>query len=89
MPYAVRNCDATVFNGKIYVAGGLIANAVYSNRCCYFDPHTDTWTEIAQTDFDLCGLVLFKWKENVYAASADSMLRKYDHEGDTWIVVSK
>lgn len=88
MPYKVRNYDAVALNGKIYVAGGLIASCVFSNRFCCYDPQTNTWTEKAETNFEMAGLVLFKWKKSIYAGSNDGFLRKYDLEGDTWAVVS-
>lgn len=88
MPYKVRSYHAIALNGKIYVAGGLIANSVYSNRFCCYDTHTNTWTERAPINFEVSGLVLFKWKQSIYAASNDAILRKYDLERDTWTVVS-
>lgn len=88
MPYAVRNCDAIVLDGKLYVAGGLIANHLYSNRFCCYDPNTDTWTERTQANFGIRNLVLFTWKQTIYVACGDAILRKYDLEADTWIVVS-
>lgn len=87
MPYKVRNYQAVVLNGKIYVVGGLIANAIYSNRFCCYDPNTDTWTEMTQANFEMSGLVLFKWQDSIYAASSDVILRKYNHENNVWDVV--
>lgn len=88
MPYSVRNYDAIELNGKIYVAGGLIANSVYSHRFCCYDPTTDTWTEKRQTVFEMSSLVLFRWKQSIYAASMDAIIRRYNAEADTWDMVS-
>lgn len=89
MPYSVRNYEAIELNGKIYVAGGLIANSVYSHRFCYYDPISDTWTEKRQTDFEMSSLVLFRWKQSIYAASTDANIRRYNAQTDTWDVVSR
>lgn len=83
-----RDYEAIVFNGKIYVAGGLVSNAVYSHRLCCYDPSTDTWAEKSQINFEMSGLVMFTWKETIYAACTDAVLRKHDLENDTWHAVS-
>lgn len=87
MPYKVRNYQTVVLNGKIYVVGGLTANAVYSNRFCCYDPNADMWTEMTQANFEMSGLVLFKWQNSIYAANSDAILRKYNHESNVWDAV--
>lgn len=87
MPYVVRNYAAIVLNGKIHVAGGLITDGAYSNRFCCYDPNTDTWAQKTQIDFEVRRVVLFEWKQCIYAVCTDAILRKYDLETDTWSVV--
>lgn len=48
-----------------------------------------TTLTLIQLNFEMCGLVLFKWKRSIYAAStAQLYVNKYGPEYETWAVLS-
>ncbi len=44
MPEIVQETVPTVYNGKIYFAGGIDANGIVSNSLRIYDPSTDKWS---------------------------------------------
>ena len=46
MPWAAGSVQTCVIDGKIYAAGGIVANATVDN-CAVYDPVLDAWTNLA------------------------------------------
>nr|XP_039255355.1 kelch-like ECH-associated protein 1 [Styela clava] len=86
MNVARKNPAATVYNGRIYVAGG--GDKISSAE--FFDPDTNTWANLAPMRIPRCNFSLCVVDKILFAVGNNGTLsvEKYDLGRKQWIIVS-
>lgn len=85
-----RSCAyATVLNGFIYVAGGIIDASNSTNAVEVYDPQTDEWGQSAVMNEKRQVFALMASNRFVYAMGNNRIIESYDPWKASWAKVRK
>lgn len=84
------NASATILNGYIYIAGGVMEigdEYIPTDAVELYDPKTDEWTKVAPMNQPRSNFALIAWNGFLYALGGDAIVERFHPFKNGWTMV--